>query len=265
MKRYLNIFLLEFQVAFAIKSLSLVWFLSALIGPILMLIFWGNATASSGGSILGWSFSNFATYYLLNILASSLFVSHVEFGLTRDIYRGDTTIYLLRPRPFFLLMFFHEIPWRLIQGTFTIITILGIAFFAKDIIHITNSPLQLLLAVIMIILAYIMSFTFKMCLGLLAFWFTEAGGIIQFDDLLTTVLGGTIAPLLFIPIHFRILFDALPFVYMIYYPIVALLGKIDHATELRVIVIQLIWLIIFSILYKLLWNAGIKKFTAFGR
>ncbi|HMS22168.1 MAG TPA: ABC-2 family transporter protein [Candidatus Levybacteria bacterium] len=265
MRRYFNIFLLEFQVAFAIKSLSLVWFLSALLGPLLMLAFWSSATASQGGSVLGWTFSNLATYYLLIVLGGSLFLAHIEFGLARDINRGDTTIYLLKPRPFFLLMFLHEIPWRLIQGLFTIIAILGIAYFTRNIIQVTDSPIHLMLALLMILLAYMMSFTFKMCVGLLAFWFTDASGIIQLDDFIVTICGGVIAPLIFIPLQFRLFLEVLPFAYILYYPAVALLGKLNYETELRVITVQLLWLIVFSILYRFFWRAGIKKFTAFGR
>ncbi len=265
MKRYFSIFLLEFQVAFAIKSLSLVWFLSALVGPLLMLIFWGNATSSNGGSIAGWNFSDFATYYLLIVLGGSLFLAHIEFGLARDINRGDVTLYLLKPRPFYMMMFLHEIPWRIIQGTFTILTILGIAFFTTNIVRVTNSPPHLFFSIIIIILAYIMSFTFKMCVGLLAFWFTEVSGIIQLDDLIVTVCGGIIAPLVFVPSQFRLILDLLPFVYILYYPIMALLGKLEYTMELKIIGIQLMWLLIFSLLYKYLWFEGRKKFTAFGR
>lgn len=265
MRRYFNIFLLEFQVAFAIKSLSLVWFLSALFGPLLMLLFWNGATASHGGSVLGWTFSNFATYYLLVVLAGSLFLAHIEFGLARDINRGDTTIYLLRPRPFFILMFLHELPWRIIQGFFTIITICIIAFFTKNIVQVVNSPTQIIFAILIVILALIMSFTFKMCVGLLAFWFTEVSGITQMDDLIVTICGGIIAPLALLPIQLQLLLQALPFAYMLYYPIMALLGKLDFYSEIKVIIIQLLWLVIFSILYKFLWYSGRKKFTAFGR
>lgn len=265
MKRYFNIFLLEFQVAFAIKSLSLVWFLTALVGPLLMLIFWGNATSSHGGSISGWNFSDFATYYLLIVLAGSLFLAHIESGLARDINRGDITLYLLKPRPFYMFMLLHETPWRIIQGAFTIITIFGIALFTTNTVHVTNSPSHFLYAIIMMFLAYIMSFTFKMCVGLLGLWFTEVSGIIQLDDMIVTVCGGIIAPLIFVPLQFRVFLDFLPFVYILYYPIMTLLGKLNQSTEIKIIGIQILWLLIFSLIYKYLWFEGRKKYTAFGR
>ena len=264
--RYFKIFLLHFQLTLEVKSLSFVWFLSSLLTPLLMLIFWSGATAAQGGSILSWSYSSFATYYLLVALAGSLFVAHIEEDVaTKDINRGELSVYLLRPMPYYGFKFINELPWRVLQGCFAFISIFLVFLFAPHLIRITNSPLLLFLAILMMIFAYLTSFSFKMCLGLIAFWFTEISGLMQITEIILTLCGGVIVPLVFLPPGLKLLFDILPFSYMVYYPIIALLGKLSYQSELTIIGIQMVWMCLFGLLYKFLWNSGRRKFTALGR
>lgn len=265
MSRYFKIFLLYFQLGFEYKSLSVVWFLTSLAIPALMLVFWSGATASQGGTILGWTYANFATYYLFIALAGSLFIAHIENAVAHDdIKNGELASYLLKPVPYFSLSLLSELPWRFIQGVFSVLSIVVIAFFIQNIIQITSSPIIFLLAVIMAILAFCISFTFKMCLGLLAFWFTDIGGIMELSDIVLSLCSGIVIPLIFLPAGLKLILNILPFSYMVYYPVIGFLGKLDIVSELVIIGIQIIWIILFLLLYKILWLAGRKKFMAVG-
>ncbi len=266
MMRYFNIFIIYSQLAIEVKSLSVVWFFTSLIGPLLMLIFWNSATASQGGSILGWTYSNFATYYLLIVFASSLLLSHIEGRVAEDhIKQGELTNWLLKPVSYFLVNFVTELPWRFIQGSFAIIAIVFFAVFTQGIVEITASPLALVLAVVSAILAYLLSFLFKMCLAFLAFWFTEISGIMLIVEIIFEICGGIIIPLLFLPSGLQAFLNMLPFPYMIYYPILSILGKLNTEEQLKIIMIQVVWILIFTIIYKFLWKKGIKQYAAIGR
>lgn len=264
MRKYFKIFLLYFQFAFEYKSLSVVWFLTSLAIPFLMLIFWNAATASQGGVILGWTYANFATYYLFIALAGSLFIAHIESAVNDDIKNGDLAKYLLKPIPYFSLSLLLELPWRIIQGIFSVASIAIVALLVQNIIQITSSPIIFILAVVMAILAFCISFTFKMCLGLLAFWFTDIGGIMQLNDIVLSLCSGIVIPLLFLPASLKLILNILPFSYMVYYPVLGFLGKLDVTSELLIICVQTIWVVLFLLLYKVLWHAGRKKFMAVG-
>lgn len=265
MRRYFRIFLLYFQQAFEHRSISVVWFLSSLIIPLIMLIFWSGATASQGGTILGWDYASFATYYLFIALAGSLFIAHIEVSVAYDdIKNGDLAKYLLKPIPYLTLNLMAELPWRFIQGLFAVISISLVALLVANIVRITTSPDVFMLAVLMAILAFCMSFVFKMCLGLLAFWFTDISGIMQLSDIILALCSGIVVPLIFLPDQFKILLNILPFAYMVYYPVLGFLGKLNASSQLSIIGIQILWILLFLILYKILWLAGQKKFTAVG-
>lgn len=266
MHRYFRIFLFYCQNAFEYRSLSVVWFLSSLAVPLLMLVFWLGATKAQGSSVFGWNYSDFATYYLFVALANSLFVAHIEDSVaTEDINKGELARYILKPFPYFSFNLLGESPWRLIQGVFAVISILIIAFFAPGIVHMTSSPLLLTLAILTAFFAFLMSFAFKMCIGLLAFWFTEIGGIIQLNEIIFSICAGVVIPLVFLPESLKLALNILPFSYIVYYPILAFLGKLTLMQELQVILVQLIWMAVFVGLYKILWRAGRRKFTTVGQ
>lgn len=266
MRRYFNIFTIYSQEALEVKSLSVVWFLTVLVGPLLMLVFWSGATKAQGGSIMGWDYASFASYYLLIALAGSLFTSHVEEKIaTDDIKDGELTNYLLKPISYLKINFLDELPWRFIQGTLAILTIIFIGLVADGLIQITTSPLGLFLAIVSTLLAFFISFLFKMCLGLLAFWLTEINGVLLIFEIIMDICGGIIIPLVFLPSLLQSFLNVLPFAYMVYYPILSLLGKLTTQQQLLIICIQIGWLIAFQLLYKFLWSQGIKKYTAIGR
>ncbi len=266
MRRYFNIFTIYSQLALEVKSLSVVWFLTTLVGPLLMLVFWSGATKAQGGSINGWNYSDFATYYLLIALAGSLFTSHIEGKVaTDDIKNGELTNYLLKPISYFSINLMDELPWRFIQGFFAIITIVFISVLTNGLIQFTSSPVTLFLAIITTLLAFFISFLFKTCLGLLSFWLTEINGIMLIFEIILDICGGIIIPLVFLPQILQSFLNFLPFSYMIYYPVLSLLGKLNTQEQLLIIGVQIIWLVFFQMLYKFLWIHGVKKYTAIGR
>ncbi|MGE5042162.1 MAG: ABC transporter permease [Candidatus Levyibacteriota bacterium] len=265
MLRSLKLFLVECQLVIEVKSLSVVWFLASISGSILMIIFWTGVTSANGGSISGWNTGSFATYYLLVALAGSLFIAHIEENVSfQDIQRGELSMYLLKPFPYFRFKLLIELPWRFMQGAFAIISMILVFLLVPHLIQITLSPVLLPMAILLVFSAFLLSFTFKMCLGLLAFWFTEINSLLQLTEIILTLCAGFIVPLVFLPNYLQTLFNILPFSYMVYYPILALLGKLNPDQEIRVFGIQMLWTFLFYLLYKFLWRKGRLKFTAVG-
>ena len=52
--------------------------------------------------------------------------------------------------------------------------------------------------------------------------------------------------------------------YMIYFPIMAFMGKVSLSDYWSILTVQITWLVLFCGLYKFLWHHGIRKFTAVG-
>ncbi len=110
-----------------------------------------------------------------------------------------------------------------------------------------------------------LTFTFKMALGLSAFWFTDVSGFYQLADAILIICAGYMIPLSLLPTWVSQITYALPFSYMLYFPIVALQGSLSQLQLLQIIFMQLMWTTVMSFLYSFLWRMGIRKFTGIGQ
>ncbi len=264
--RYIRILLIHLQRVLAQRMRSFVWFLMTVINPVILILFWHGALQNTGGSLGSWNESDFTTYYLVLMLASNILVIHIEEHISfYDIRLGYLSGQLVRPFSYYWLMFFEEMPYRILQGSFGIVAAIILIAFFKNVTFFSPSVEKVPLIALIITGALAVSFTFKMIIGLLAFWITQIDGIMDMGFILSLIYGGYIIPLNLLPHSFQLLIGLTPFPWITYYPTLALMGKLSPDEMITVICQQLIWLVGLGIVYKIAWSQGVKKFTAVGQ
>lgn len=264
--KYIKVFLLHLQDALEDRSRSVVWFLIALINPVIYLLFWRGATGNGGMQNSVWTLSGFVSYYLLLVITSAFLMVHIEEYIAwYDVKEGYLTNHLLRPISYFWQNFFHELPYRMLQGSFGIAVLLIFWVFYPGLVTLVTNPEQIILGIVIILSAYFLSFCFKMLLGLSALFTTDFYGLAEFVGVLILVFGGFVIPLDLFPSQLIRLVSVLPFPYMFYYPILAIAGRLDVQALFRLIGIQVGWIVIFLLLYRYLWKKGSRLFTGVGR
>lgn len=260
----LKIILLHFESVFEHRTRSFVWFLISLFNPLLLLLFWRGALQNNSSS--SWNLATISSYYLILVVAGSLLSSHIEEDVAYyDIKEGDLSSYILKPISYYWIKFYQEIPYRIIQGFYGIVVFVIFYLSFGTHLKLGNTPYEILMSIVIAATALFLSFTFKMIIGLLAFWVTDIGGVHQLVEVITILFGGYILPISLFPGIFKDLANLLPFAYMIYYPILAFQGQILGTELLITFGHQLIWLTILLFVYKLLWKTGVKKFTGIGQ
>lgn len=260
--RYLRIFLLHCEHIFEHRARSFVWFLISLFNPLLYILFWRGAINAS----VGWTMSSMISYYFLLTVASAFLMAHIEDDVAHyDIQEGNLVKYLIKPFSYFWLKFFEEIHYRLLQGAYGVVVFSLFYFLFGQLVVLASDPLIVLLSVMVVILAYFLSFVFKMIIGLMAFWLTEVHGLFQLVEMILVIFAGYVIPVELLASPLDKVSLLLPFAYMIYFPVVSFQGKLQLNQILAVILTQLTWLLLLYFLYRLVWRKGMKKFTAVGQ
>lgn len=261
--KYLRIFALYSQHVFQHRARSFIWFLIAFLNPFILLMFWSGAL--SGGRVVnGWDSKSIQTYYLLVIVAQSILITHVENTVaTEDIRMGELVRELLKPISYLWLKLSNEAPWRLIQGFYGMVVLTLFLFFGMSF-SISLSTSLILQALFISLLAFSLSFLFKMVLGLLAFWMTDVYGILETNDVFIIMFSGTLMPFDLLPEWIQKIAQFTPYPYIVYYPVAAFMGKADVNFS-GVILSQLIWIIGLYSAYRIVWSKGIKKFSGVGQ
>ena len=264
--RYFRIFFLHFQDVFHNRGRAFVWFLVSFITPLLLLMFWQGAIREHGEVYGQWNSSAITSYYLLLAIAMSFLIAHIEEDVAfRDIKEGALVKYLVRPFPYFFLKCMEEIPWRIIQGSFGILIFLFFRFVLGLSLPLAHGMVGILLAIIILTLAMAVSYVFKMVIGLTAFWTTDFWGTVAMIEFAFSIFGGIVAPLVLYPPPLFLVAQILPFAYIVYFPVVAIEGMLSVDQSLRVIGIQIVWIVLLYMLYGWLWKRGVKQFSAVGQ
>lgn len=244
----------------------LVWFLISSLNPLIYLLFWRGAITTLSDGSGQWSLSAFASYYLLLIIANSFLQVHIEENIARfDIQEGYLANHLLKPVPYFWQKFFHELPFRCLEGLFGVVVFIFFWFAYPGVIKLSDSAAIFSLSILVMLCGYFISFLFKMILGLSALWTTDFTGLAQLAGVVILVFGGFVVPLDLFPSWLRTVAFALPFSYMFYFPVRAFQGSLPMGELWRAIGMQLVWIVAFLLLYRRMWTAGLKRFTGVGQ
>ena len=94
---------------------------------------------------------------------------------------------------------------------------------------------------------------------------TDISGLFQTIDVFMVIFAGIIMPLSFYPPMLQKIAYLLPFAYYYYIPVTVMQSNLLLSAQINIILMQLFWLILAIFIYKKMWHAGVKKFTAVGQ
>ena len=138
--------------------------------------------------------------------------------------------------------------------------ILALAF------HPTLSPLlwSSALAVPALLLALLIRFLVEWTLAQAAFWTTRVTAINQTYFVLMLFLSGQLAPLTLYPGWIQSVATILPFRWMISFPLQLLLDQLTLNQALVGLSVQALWVLISYVLFRVVWRAGVRVYSAVG-
>ncbi len=243
-------------------------FLLQIIGPALVFLFvkynlWNAIYADKPDLVIkGFNFEQMIQYHFWAFAVGLVAQGHGAWNLSDDIRMGRISSYLIYPFNFWE---FHTASWlsfQMIQMFITALTL--IAFTSFNVITLPTLSL-FAFGVIYTLFISCFWFTIQYLTGLLSFWLEETWILRVSLSIVSTFLSGAIIPLDLYPEAFAKILNYTPFPYLSYYPIQIFMGKINSPLELSMgMGIIAFWTIILTGVNRLVWNKGIKLYTAAG-
>ncbi|MFI5387883.1 MAG: ABC transporter permease, partial [Fimbriimonadales bacterium] len=114
LRKWRAIFSIYFQDGIAYRASGLIWILTDLVTAVTMPLVWASAN-TGGGTIRGFTTSNFVLYYLCLLLLGSFITSHIMWDLAMEIKEGQFSAMLVRPVSFYQFTFLRNLSWRIIR------------------------------------------------------------------------------------------------------------------------------------------------------
>jgi len=255
--KWIRILGLYFEKVFEYKAKSLLWIFIPMANNLTLLLFWKGATEQM---------NYISTYYILMTVGGLFLTSYIEDDVAEvDIKQGELVNYLTKPISYYWMKLFIEIPYRVMQAIYAALIIGIFIVFFRFNLSLVLRPLYIPLIFIIFTLGYLISFTFKMSIAYLSFWFKDMHGFYELTTIIAIIFSGSVMPLEWYPPIMRSMAHILPFAYSSYYPIMTLIKPFEFIDFLTIICIQSVWLCILLVFHNFLWKQGIKEFTAVGQ
>lgn len=241
-----------------------VWRVRVVLQLLTMYFLW-QAVIPQGAQIGNYNHSTILTYIIATAFLTSLVLSSRSYGVGEDINQGNLSNFLIRPINYFGYLFAKDLGDKAMNIAFSVceLTILFLLF--KPPLFLQQNAQTLFLAFIAVTVALIMYFLFNLLIGFFGFWSPELWAPRFIFMILITFFAGGLFPLDILPQSLYSLFQLLPFPYLLYFPAKIYLGQIATVEAIKGIFISLAWVFIVGFLVKILWNKGLKYYTAYGR
>jgi ABC-2 type transport system permease protein len=127
-----------------------------------------------------------------------------------------------------------------------------------------HSWAQFLLGIPAVALAGLLRYVWQYSLALFAFWTTRVEAINEFYFALDSFLAGRIAPLALLPGWMAVAAYFSPFRSMASFPVELLLGRLTPGQIGSGFLFQLLWIGVGLALFRWMWAAGVKQYSAVG-
>ncbi len=264
MGKYWAFYKVGLQETLTYRGPMVIWLLGNIISLVMMVALW--LAVDTTGTIGSYTKNELITYYILSLGFQWLIGWYPFTWVKEEIKSGEIVgAALLKPSSYYLRGFMREAAWHSISVFLGLISAFVFYLIFQGNFVLPAGPSSLLLLVPALILAIFVVYSANLCVGLVAFWFTQVDALGDVFWAILGIFGGFLVPLTFMPQSFQLLVKIAPFRYMFSFPMEIYFQKISTMETLSGFLIASVWVAIFVYLYKVLWQRGSRAYTAWGQ
>ena len=252
----------QIQSNFQYRVATYMWLIGMLAEPIVYLVVWTTISEQQGGDIQGITTGQFAAYYIVWTLVRNMNIVFTPYGWEWRIREGELSAALLRP-----LHPIHDdiagfAGWKVVTIILwlPIAAVLWIAFDPELDVR----AAEIAAFSLAIWGAYLIRTMFLSSLGMVTFWTTRVSALFELMVGLELLLSGRLVPLPLMPDWVEDVANVLPFKWSFYFPIETLVGDMSNRELLEGLGVQLLWIVVLTGLFLLVWRFAVRRYSAVG-
>ena len=202
-------------------------------------------------------------YFLAVFVVRQLTVVWVIWEIEQQVLNGKLAPQLLQPVDPVWRHVMSHVAERFARLPFSV-ALVGLFFVIYPEARFVPTAATLLSFVGLCLAAFLLRFALQYTIAMGCFWTERASSIEQVNFLLYMFLGGALIPLDEFSPAVREFVMMTPFPYMIGFPCQVLLGGVPAADIARALLIMGGWFAAAVVANRLLWRAGLRRFSAMG-
>ncbi|MBN2100574.1 ABC-2 family transporter protein [Candidatus Dojkabacteria bacterium] len=261
MKKYFEILKIKINSTITEKEIILIWSFSSFIILLGSIAFW----TSSGTTQIGSYTNRSIPAYHIYIFAVREIVQWLVFWeIYGDIRDGRISNVLLKPISYLRMKILGELGYHVVSAVISSIVITALVLLTYRSLDFDVSTSSLLLSVVAFPISIAVTFLLNFIIGCATFFWTESYFLEQLYWIITATFGGAYVPIALYPDKIATILGFSPFRYTYSFPAEIAFRKLDNAGLVLGMTLGIIWVIVLYFLAKLIWKAGLKKYSAFG-
>jgi ABC-2 type transport system permease protein len=252
----------QIQSNFQYRVATYMWLIGMLAEPVVYLVVWTTITEERGAPVGGYTAGQFAAYYIVWTLVRNMNIVFTPYGWEWRIREGELSAALLRP-----LHPLHDdlagfAGWKVVTIILwlPIAAVLWLAFDPELDTHL----FEVAVFCVAIWGAYLIRTMFLTALGMVTFWTTRVSALFELFIGLELLLSGRLVPLPIMPDWAEAIADWLPFKWSFFFPIDVLVGDMSNRDLLEGLGMQLLWIVVLTALFLVVWRFAIRRYSAVG-
>ena len=230
------------------------------------ILLWKAIYAGSGeDQLAGYRLDDMVAYLLL-VHISRMFSSMpgLASGIGRDVRDGSLKKYLLQPIDMISYLISYRLAHKAAYIATTALPYAGLFIVCRHYFHDLPDVPRWAAYVASLLLSFLVGFFFETCMGMVSFWLLEVTSLLYIVQTINFFVSGHMFPIDLLPPPWAMLLRALPFQYLAYFPAAVFLGKIEGPALVQGLLFEAGWAAFFIVLSRLLYRAGLRRYSAFG-
>jgi ABC-2 type transport system permease protein len=267
MKKYLSVFKISFAQEFAYRLNFIMWRVRNVMQIILVYFLWSTVFYDPTREVFGYNREKILTYVFGILILRALVFSARMVDMAGEIANGDITNYLLKPINYFKYWMTRDLASKTLNLSFATVEITALYFIFRPQLFIQGDFLILVATLAAVILAMALFFCILFLVNMVTFWMPENGWAAQFlfVNIIADFLSGGVFPIDILPVLWQKILYALPFPYLLFFPLQVYLGKVGGGEMIRGLVIAFVWVTVLLLSVRTVWSRGIRRYSAEGR
>ena len=226
-----------------------------------------EAVEASGDdpSIVGYSYHDMVAYYLLTMLSRAFSsMPALASGIALQVRNGEIKKFLVQPIDLLGFLLLNRIAHKVAYYSVAILPFGFVFWLCRDYFPDWPSATTVACYLATLILGFLLGFFLEASIGLFSFWFLEVTSLLFIYMLFSFFLSGHMFPLDFLPEPWSSLVEWIPLRYLAYFPSAVWLGKIQGPELYRGLIIEVIWVVFFIGLSRVMFARGVRRYSGFG-
>ncbi len=211
----------------------------------------------------GFTLPMLTLYYVIVPIGSRILTGENIGFLSREIYEGTFTRYLLYPLSWFQYKTLTYFSYSLFYGLQLIIFFVGYKLFLSGGMTATELG-NLLLGVSLFLISSLMYLLMGMAVELLALWADNIWSLMVMLRFFSNFLGGALIPLAFFPAQAQEILSYTPFPNLVSLPARTIMGLTTYQEIFKGLLVIGFWGVVLAFVVNHLWERGQKRYNGVG-